>query len=375
MACPPHARKGVGAILVGLRPSVVACTQPQPRPADNDGDTTTVELNQYPIEHDSLSSVVFSREEIYGELMHLEARDSFLIATDRHGDPFVHVVDAATGKLIKSMGRHGAGPGEFAGFPFVVAGADTASRLWLFETSGQRLVRLDLISLSFVQPGAAGSWTVRLAPRYVYAVAVLGSSLVGAVDSMGHQRLAAFDTTGLDHATLVTISYADDRLPRDRLSPAYHHPICVRPSGDRVGFGYVNAGLVQLVDLEQRTTTDAAVPFRFRPQFSPHPATGQPIWASGSTSRRAYGDCAATATHFVAIFSGRLRRAADYNAWPKRYTSWVHFFTWDGTLDRVLRLDHYATSLALDPQGRYIYTIAEDSTGFRLIRRTPIAPQ
>lgn len=117
---------------------------------------------------------------------------------------------------------------------------------------------------------------------------------------------------------------------------------------------------------------DAAVPFRFRPQFSAHPATGEPIWASGPTSRYAYGKCSATRTHFVALFSGRLRSETDYSVWPKRYTSWVHFFSWDGTLDRVVRLDHYASSLALDPQGRYIYSIAEDSAGFRLIRRTVI---
>jgi hypothetical protein len=287
----------------------------------------------------------------------------------------VHIISAATGKLIKSMGRHGAGPGEFAGFPVVLAGADTAPRLWLFQMTGQRLVRLDLNSLSFVEPGTNGSWTVRLAPRYVYAMAVLGSRLVGAVDSLGHQRLAVFDTTGLDRATVVPISYDDNRLPRERLSHAYHHPICVRPSGDRIGLGYVNAGLVQLVDLVKRTTTDAVVPFRFRPRFSPHPATGQPIWASGAFSRRAYGKCVATDAHFVVVFSGRLRHATEYNTWPKRYTSYVHFYSWSGTLDRVIRLDHYATSLALDPQGRYMYTIAEDGTGFRLIRRTPIRQQ
>ncbi|MCB9518450.1 MAG: hypothetical protein H6691_05965 [Gemmatimonadales bacterium] len=69
-----------------------------------------------------------------------------------------------------------------------------------------------------------------------------------------------------------------------------------------------------------------------------------------------YRDCTATAEHLFALFSGRRWDDAARRqllAAPR----FVHVFTWDGRLVRVLHLDQQVAQIGVSADGRTLYAV------------------
>jgi hypothetical protein len=76
--------------------------------------------------------------------------------------------------------------------------------------------------------------------------------------------------------------------------------------------------------------------------------------------REYYRDCAATRTHLYALFSGRL--SSKYPPGEAGQGAYLQIFTWDGKLERVLRLGRAANAFAMtDDTTLYTTTLATDT--------------
>jgi len=293
------------------------------------------------IDHTSLHPVLLRGEPVLsydaiGSANYLAVSDSLLWIADGRGDPFIHLVDLRHAQVIRSTGRHGQGPGDFAStFGFSMRPADSAAA-WSFDITGRRLTRV-----------AADPHTpAQLIPAPIDAVqmAWVERDLLLLVTPSDSARLVLIDTAG----TVVRESRGPllgaDSVPlKARLSASRSVKACVRPDGGAFALVYSDAGRAELYNSLLQRTTLLPVPFPSDGAFGKNADTG--AWEARAP-RKYYVSCAASQPYIYALFSGRHgdveRHVVVANS---RY---LHLFDWSGHLVAVFAFDHDVESLAVD---------------------------
>lgn len=107
-----HSRFDILAICFALLLATGACTD-APGSSDSAAESRDAVVARL---------VPFAEHALIGEPDDLLARDTLLWVSDRQGEPFLHLLHAQTGVLLRALGRRGAGPGDFA-WPVSLVGA------------------------------------------------------------------------------------------------------------------------------------------------------------------------------------------------------------------------------------------------------------
>lgn len=266
----------------------------------------------------------------------------YLVVLDLAADSVLHVFHRKTGVWVRSMGRRGRGPGEFDGAWSLDPARGQPPAAWVYDLPLRRLTLVPLLADS----GAARSphrmvrltdGTVLTEPHWLTADTLVTPGL------LTDARLALYDSGG---RRIGSLGRPPMRLmPRQPLQAAQarlaHHPD--RPVvalADR----YVSR--IELVDLATFASTAVAGPVAVN--------ADRPIV---ELDRFAYLDVAATASHIVALFSGRYRRAFGQRA---VFGACLHVFRWDGTLETAFRLDTDVLAIAMADEGRIVYALRHD---------------
>ncbi len=337
-------------------------------------DTITFDLNRYEQPYDSIPSTVISNALLLGRPTRIVVKDTLLFVIEAAGEPYVHVLDARTGALVRSLGRRGGGPGEFGEVPSFVPSSTVSERLWFLEGFSQEIEGLDLKQLTFTRHNEREGSTLRLEPRGVYSLIATRDGFVGSRrDSTGAFLLTKYNQRGLGGEVLARVAIDDGRASPQVLLTAYQHLLCAGPTDDQVALVYTFAGKAQIVDLVSQVTRDVQVPVGFVPTLGRNPVTRDVGFKNGEpTVRRGYSDCATTAEGIVLLFRGVLR--GKLSAPPPTSPSFLHVFDWQGRLTRVIRLDHYAESISVSPGGDMLYTTSADSEDQPVVRVTRLTP-
>jgi hypothetical protein len=279
----------------------------------------------------------------------------------------MEILDAETGAVVGAFGRRGQGPGEFINPPKVVPGRGPqtapAVRAWLFDSYQGRLTLADLSGLAVLD-----SVDITLEEHAWDLAWIEDSLLVGAGrDSANAFRI--FDTNGRVLRRIRADRTGFEKVPQPDIQSARHNVMCVDPQGSRLALAYRWASRVEIYSTQGHYLGRARTPHAFVPWIDRHPLKRIPVFHTGSPNvRAAYYDCAATDTHVFALFSGRLHK--DFRR--KQHQCWyVHVFDWSGNLVRVIRLDHGASSVAVDRHGSRLYT-TDASSVTPAIRTIPL---
>ena len=240
---------------------------------------------------------------------------------DFAGDPQLHVVDAATGEVLSSLGRRGEGAGEFGQsvWGMQVLPPDTMA-LWTFDIDGQRVIRVELGkepsswrtvplvgSPSVWAPGLARSERHRRRPRT--------QQRSGAVLLL---RLHRRTHPGRFPGSYWGARRSPWRRRCRRPSPA--SDCAPTPVGEAFVQYYFAFGRIELFDREATDSALAEVPFPSEPIFMRRDG--------GDLRFRAYRyhylDCAPADSRFYMLFVGR-----PYDSGVAvESASHVHIFDW-----------------------------------------------
>jgi len=284
------------------------------------------------------SVTVLSSDELGMPTQIVTAGDELLLV-DRFRPEAIYSVARRSGELIRSFGRSGEGPGELkTPVSLVVSGSSVA-------VLDAGLNRVSWLAASPESPGFSLLGTTQLRIES----AATGLSLTSddqfiVTGFLGSGRLAYVSTGG------EVISYPDGprslkRLPPDRLSELFQGSLRSSPDRSRHILTGRFSSRIDVIDDETLQTTVTWGPVKFEPH------------AGRYETRFGYLDSAPMADGYLALYSGRTRRAYPGRA---NYAGYVHEFSWAGELRAIHRLDADVITIAWSEPDRKLYAVRHD---------------
>lgn len=278
-----------------------------------------------------------------------------LLVVDGSSDSVLHVIDARDGRHVRSQGRRGEGPGEYAGAWSVAREARTPGRPWVYDLQLARLTRVDLSAASG-SPSEAEIIRVQGEALATQPVWVHDSLLVSPSFSP-RGRLSFFGADGAFRRAAGPLPKGNGGVPPSVLQQAWTGTLVANPRTGSLALVTRHADQVEIYGPDGTPVQTVRGPFRFDPQFTAEQVQGQPVMASSDAMRFGYIDAEATGEAIYALFSGRTRERFNQAASFGRY---VHVYDWSGGLAHVYRLDSDILAITLAPDGKRLYGIRHD---------------
>ena len=290
----------------------------------------------------------------------------YLVVADDYADSVVQVVDRRSGRMVRSLGRKGAGPGEFKA-PWRFAGpAGRPGELWLYDMGLMRLTRIPL-------PNDVGAGAQRLsiplpqlpltAPVWADDSLLLSPGIFGA-----SARIARIARSGR------LIGYAGPPPPGPASTPmmvrqhAYQASAAYSPARGLLVLADRHADRLELYRADGTPVRTITGRRGFGPVYTVGTHGGAPAMATGEDLRFGYVDVAATGDAIYALYSGRTRREFPGRA---SLASTLHVFGWDGRLKRSIPLDANVSRIAVDSAAAELYAVRSEPTPAVLRYRLP----
>lgn len=277
----------------------------------------------------------------------------YLTVLDGAADSVVHVLRAEDGSYVRSLGRRGAGPREFKGA--WTLGDSEGDELWVYDLSVRRMTRIDLgvpverageplpmrsfnlvSSLTPTDPRWCGD-TVLVSPGFF-------------VDG----RIARFNPAGELVRTVGAVPEDGSGMPPTVRQEAYVGRLAVDPAGRRLAIATRHADRIEIYRCDGTLLGRVRGPFGFDPVYGTARGRNGPIMSTGDDLRFGYVDVAATGKYIFALFSGRTREGYKGDSSFGRF---VHVFSWDGRLLRVVEADSDLLAITVDPAANTLYAI------------------
>ncbi|HST59003.1 MAG TPA: BF3164 family lipoprotein [Longimicrobium sp.] len=277
----------------------------------------------------------------------------YLVVGDDGSETKLHIL-RADGSRIRSIGREGAGPGEFKGIRSVVPAPGADAKAWVYDVSLSRMTEVDLAVAQ--QPSEMR--IVTLAQEILPIQPLwLGDTIVSPNFS-DRGRLTFFGPQG-------QFLHAAGPLPRDSkgtpssvLQQAWMGHIAVSPRRGLIALATFYADQLEIYRSDGSLVRTVRGPFRFDPKFETADAGGGFLtMSSGESMRIGYSHVAATDDEIYALFSGRTREAFGGGSSFGRF---VHVYDWDGELKRVLELDEAVVAVSISPDRKSLYAVRHD---------------
>lgn len=267
----------------------------------------------------------------------------YLVVADQFVEPHLAVIEAATGRVVARLGRHGKGPREFD-VPYAV---DVASQdppgVWVYDFGNQRF--------GLLAEDVGGAWRVsevlgldvgaQLTEPVWLGAGILSNGLL-----LDH-TLLYLDSAGVPQRRVrgdPPFGPEEMPAPHGRFQLNVNHMV-LSPAKDRVALAYQYANRLDLFDASGRRMQSVEGPRAIRVRYGLDPESRRLLF--GRESERAYVAVRATAERVFALFCGPCSREEPPTV--------LHEFRWTGEFER---------EVALAP-GTWAFTVTAD--GSRLI--------
>ena len=281
-----------------------------------------------------------------------------LVVLDPMGDSVVKVLDPASGRLVRSFGRRGKGPGEFAGAWSLDVPEAGSGRFWIYDFELRRFTHVDL-GADF-QPGARpGRRMVHLASDFTvnWPVHLRDGSIASPGFLARPGRLARFDSAGTLTGIVGSSPPGREGVPGQIAQHAYQSTARANPEGTLIVLATRHADRLEIYRPDGTLVALARGPDRFEPVYTVEVTGGHPTLATSDDLRFGYVGLATTADRIYALYSGKTRGEAPGVASRGRA---VHVFDWSGRLRGTWPLDSSVMGVATDPAGRTLYAVRND---------------
>ncbi len=318
---------------------------------------------------DSLRSEQIGPTDLIASAWMIGGNERIIVISDLK-PPYLHVLDASTGRHIKSLGAHGEGPGDFSDAPSLMRASFAGDTLWMLDGPRRRVTGFALAALASdtIAPRAA---TVQIDSVLPYTAD--GPSSTGLIVAMAQDRKDGLFPLRIHRGGQKTDvgrprEFADSRLTPRYMGNAYLGRLCYSPDRRVTVQTFTFAGRIDLLDSIGTMVGSMEVPYPFRPDPYMDTTSGKQIDFNPILPRVRWGyyDCAVTDGFLYALYDGRLNGANPPNPVPR---SEVHIFDWTGRRVRTVVLDHSTTGISVPPGDSVLYSFAEDSGRFA-VRRT-----
>ena len=276
----------------------------------------------------------------------------YLVISDGHNDPPLHIVRASDGTLIQSLGRPGEGPGEFGSIWSLLSAPTEDEAFWAYDVMLRRLTYVDL-KRYFADAFTLGEQLISLtsegmliSPAWIADTLIIGSGF------FTEGRIGHFDSSGKMLRQVGITPPGRKKVPVPVRQHAYQSTLATHPDGSLAVLGTRHADQLEIYRVDGTRLVVVRGPLEFDPIYTVKNRGGAPSMATGDDLRFGFIDLATTQKYIFALYSGRTRE--DY---PGRanFGETVHVFDWSGQLIHTYQLDADVISIVVDESGRTLY--------------------
>ncbi len=285
----------------------------------------------------------------------MAAVGSRLVVIDVAADQALHVIDRTTGKLIRSFGNRGGGPGEFQDAWSIDPIAGSSSEIWIYDAGLRRMNYVDLRDEFFTE-GRLGKRNINL---------ISNGEVTGLVHTNDNRfvgpgfftdgRLGVFDQSGKLVDQRGPIPQARRELPPLLRQYMYQSTVAAHPSHNRIALASRFATALEIFGSDGSLITLADSPLEIVPD--PETTNAQGVFVQKDETPLGYTGVAASRDYIFALFSGRTAAEARDR---EMFGAQVHVFDWDGTLHAIVELEVVAVSIAVDNDASRLYAVEHD---------------
>ncbi len=282
--------------------------------------------------------------------------DSLIVVLD-DTQSYIHLISRRNGSVLTSFGVGGSGPGEYSAAELVVPDILSSERFWVDPIRGA----MHRYQVARVADGPDSSITFPGDMRRMTATVWYADTVVAGLSRRESKAVTSW-RVGADTFQRYGQGVKLNRVNVDSLAPITRSQLAGNIRGcferERNAFVrvYRESGRVEIVSAVSGAANTAAAPMIFDEALFRDPDLG---WGLGIASARdqrvAYQGCATTAKYIFALFSGR--RFKQFGIEEARNCHYVHVFTWDGKLHRVLELKEPIVNLAIDSESLELYGV------------------
>ncbi len=287
----------------------------------------------------------------FGEIVSLWASGGILFVGDAQSSPHVAEVDLSTGEVLARVGRHGEGPGEFQS-PSGMSRARGADRpaVWVHDFYNRRVSRVTLTSKEQLQIDSTFPLMVATSTQ---DPEILGDR-VAAAGLFGEEAVVMFfdragrplSKTGRPPFSMKDVGHGTGVRLLNRAGMAANR------KGDRLAVAFYSANRLDVYSSEGAVLHSSEGPRSTNTSF--YVENDRFFWKPGE-NQLAYTDLATTRGRIFLLFCGCTLGEEDQADRTR-----VHVFDWDGTFRRELVVPVPALRIAVDDEGRNLFTASED---------------
>ena len=343
---------------------LVCCADGVPR----DAETVLDQLETEEAGWTTIRAVRSFADPSFGSLSRVRLIGDRLVLGDRFGNPWIHIVDANNGRVVRSVGRTGEGPGDFKGVRAILVRPDILAFAWVFDMELQRFTEIDLRdSLPTVRAWyrdmiqvTSDTDVVIRDPKWVsedriLAGAWLADAAVVEIDSRG---------TVIGSPLGPPLPGAKEEVSVvDRMN-AYQPFVAFSEIDGLMARTYLHAGRIDIFSTRDRGIARRAdVPVAFEPHFSPPPPESGHTkleFEHRAPNREGYHRIHGRAGMIFALFSGVPSEMEPGSPGGTLGRS-LHVFSWTGDRLGVFKLDvPDVTDFEVDWGSRRLWTLVEN---------------
>lgn len=306
----------------------------------------------------------------FGSLSRVRLIGDRLVVADASGDPWIHILNANNGSIVRSVGRTGEGPGEFKGVRTILVRPQATEFAWVFDMERQRLTEIDLRDSlpsardwyrDVIQVTSETGVVVRdpewISDDRILAGAWLAEAAVVEIDLEGRIIGSPLGPPLPDAAEEVSVS--------DRMN-AYQPFVAFSGTDGLMARTYLHAGRIDIFATANGDFTRADVPMPFDPYFSPSPLgtdTKKLEFKHRAPNREGYHRIHGRSGMIFALFSGVPSDLTDMKPGLPGGTLGrsLHVFSWAGDRLGVFKLDiPDVTDFEVDWETRRLWTLVDN---------------
>lgn len=302
-----------------------------------------------------------------GMVTSVSAVGDYLVLVKFMADSIMELRRAQDGALIRKFGSKGDLPGQFSGAWSVVPGwvnKRSERVFWVYDVELQRLTEVDLGALV----RGSARWVRRIvslrSPGTTVDPIWLSDSLIAALGTFEHGRIAQFDLHGTEQREVGALPPGQPGTPVSVTQHAFIGSLAERPDHSELVLLTRYASHLDFYTPNGSLVTKSDGPYRFEPQYHSVRAGGNFVMATGKGSRFGYIAAVTTDSVIVALFSGRLEAAFPGKA---HYGRFLHIFDWSGRFLRAAVLDTTVLAIAMDPGSEQLYAVRGRPTNALLV--------
>jgi hypothetical protein len=309
------------------------------------------------LDHTSLHPVaVHGRVLATGDYLGLPTRimsvGENLVVLDAAGPKSIHLITAREGRLQRSTGTSGAGPGEFRGASAIARDPKDVNAAWIYDVTLSRMTRVSATA------GAGSPTIINLAGKLTPVQPFwINDTLLASPSLSPNGRISFFSARGDYLRSEGVLPEQNGSIPPSVLQQAWMGKMVANPRTGELALATMYADQLEFYSPEGKRLRTVRGPFRFDPKFTVANAQGMAVMGQGDDMRFGYMDVAGTDRFIYALFSGRTREAHRGGASFSRY---VHVYDWQGNLKRVLQLDSDVLGMDVSQDGRVLYATRHD---------------